>query len=99
MELYKRLNEEGITIIIITHDMQLAAEYAKRVVIMRNGTILCEGSPKEVFVQRQLLESTFLKPPQITILSQMLSDYGIPPDVLSVDEMVDILTQLIRRGS
>jgi len=99
MELYKRLNEEGITIIIITHDMQLAAEYAKRVVIMRNGTILCEGSPKEVFVQRQLLESTFLKPPQITILSQMLSDYGIPPDVLSVDEMVDILTQLIRRES
>nr|MDO8043892.1 energy-coupling factor transporter ATPase [Candidatus Baldrarchaeota archaeon] len=99
MELYKRLNEEGITIIIITHDMQLAAEYAKRVVIMRNGTILCEGPPKEVFVQRQLLESTFLKPPQITLLSQLLSDYGIPPDVLSVDEMVDILTQLIRRGS
>lgn len=95
MEFYKNLNEkEGKTIIVITHDMNLVAEYAKRIVVLRNGEILCDGPTREVFSQSELLGTTYLRPPQVTRLGQLLSAYGIPGDVLTVDEMRSILAQL-----
>ena len=43
MEMLKRLNRFGHTIIIITHSMQVAAEYADRILVMKNGRILSDG--------------------------------------------------------
>jgi energy-coupling factor transport system ATP-binding protein len=88
MELAKALNEEGKTVIIISHDMNLVAEYCDRVVVMWNGKILIEGTTREVFSKPQVLAQSSLKPPQITQLAQRL---GFPPDILTVDEMIDLL--------
>jgi len=87
MDLCTALHKEGNTIIVITHDMNLAAEYSERVVVLKDGEILCEGTPKEVFSQVETLEKTYLKPPQVTRLSQRLAEYGIPSTMLTVDEM------------
>jgi len=95
MDLCKALNEEGNTIIVITHDMNLAAEYSERVVVLKDGEILCEGVPKEVFAQVELLEKTYLKPPQVTRLSQRLAEYGIPSAMLTVDEMQQNMVKLM----
>jgi len=88
MDLAKELNKEGKTVIIISHDMNLIAEYCDRVVVMWNGKILIEGTTREVFSKPQVLAQSSLKPPQITQLAQIL---GLPPDILTVDEMIDLL--------
>lgn len=49
MELFKKINETGVNIILITHDMEVANKYAKKIVVLHNGQIIQSGTPKEVF--------------------------------------------------
>lgn len=81
--------KEGHTIVIITHEMPIVAQYARRVVVLGQGQVLLDGTTGEVFAEPELLAQTFVKPPQITRLAQALGDYGIPRDILSVSEMYD----------
>lgn len=80
--------QEGHTIVIITHEMPIVAQYAQRVVVLGRGQVLMDGSTREVFAEPELLAKTFVKPPQITRLAQALSSHGIPKNILSVQEMV-----------
>lgn len=91
MDLIAALNRKGHTIIFITHDMQLVAQYAKRVILMGKGSIMADGGPREVLSQSSLLAETYLKPPQITCLAQKLANYGIPENIISVDELLEVL--------
>lgn len=98
MEILCKLNERGRTIIVITHDMELAAKYARRIVVLRYGEILLDGTPEYVFSQTETLASTQLHPPQITRLAQRLTPYGVPPDVLTVEELADQLRSIASGG-
>jgi len=98
MDFYKRLNDEGKTIIIITHDMNLAAEYAERTIVLKAGKILLDGPTREVYSKTKELESTYLRPPQVTRLFQKLGEYGFPADVLTVDEALDYMVGLMESG-
>jgi energy-coupling factor transport system ATP-binding protein len=80
----------GTTIITITHAMSLAADYCDRVIAMRQGQILLDGTPREVFAQRVALATTFVKPPSIT---QLALELGINPPPLNVDEAVVMLQE------
>lgn len=82
----RSLNHAGTTVVMITHDMDLIAEYAERVLVMGNGRVLLDGPTRDVFQESQLLAQTFIAPPQITRLAQSLSEAGVPPDVLTTDE-------------
>jgi energy-coupling factor transport system ATP-binding protein len=96
LSLVQRLHESGHTVLIITHDMLLVARFAKRVLVLRDGQILLDGTPRYVFGQPDLLRSTFLAPPPITSLGQALPEF-FKDTVLSVDEMVDrTMAALIR---
>lgn len=64
--------EKGKTILIITHDMNIVSLYAKRVVVMANGRVVGEGTPREVFSQPKLMEQAYLRRPQIADLSDTL---------------------------
>src|SRR4030067_81074 len=57
------LNAEGRTIMLITHDMRLVADYARRVVVMGSGRILLDCDPKGAFYDLQVLQSSSLEPP------------------------------------
>ncbi len=91
MNLVKKLNQNGHTVIFITHDMALVAEFAQRAIVLCNGEILADGGVRSIFSRPELLKETFLKPPQITALAQSLNRYAIPPDVLKVKEMYELL--------
>jgi len=96
MEFLKRLwREEGHTIIIITHEMRIVAQYAQRTVVLGQGRKLLDGPTREVFAQPEVLRQTYVEPPQITRLGQRLSDYGLPSDALSVDEMKDAFRKVV----
>jgi len=90
MEILLDLNRQGRTIIVITHDMELAAKYCRRVVVLRRGEVWMDGTPKEVFGQPERLSQTRLSPPQVTLLAQSLASYGFPQDVMSTEEFVSL---------
>lgn len=96
MELFKKVNEETkTTVIIITHNMRLVAEYTKRVVIMAQGRKLFDGSVREAFMREDILKQAFLKPPMITSFATELHDtFGFPKNILSVDEMISYTEKL-----
>jgi len=85
MELVKRLNEGGSTIIAVTHTMWVVAEYAHRAVVMRDGKVALQGTVREVFAEEDLLRDASLRPPHIVSFSNSL---GFP--VLSVEEMLKV---------
>lgn len=97
MEMLKKLNSEGKTIIFITHNMRLVAEYAHRAVIMSDGEVLLDGSTKEVFNAFDVLAKAQLKPPQITILASKLRDYHDGRTVLTVNEFYSTVKPLMEK--
>lgn len=92
MEIFKELRNRGHTIVIITHDMKLVYENCDRVVVMNDGQILLDGTPRQVFSQVDILKSAYIKPPQITQLAYALTEYGIPTTVYMVDEFLNLFT-------
>ena len=85
----------GITIVLITHYMDEAAQ-ADRVIVMDNGKIILEGKPREVFSNVKQMKDIGLDVPQVTELCYELKSNGINIDtnILNVDEMVNALCQL-----
>ena len=63
MELLLDLNRQGITVLLITHDMELLAEYCKRVIIIGNRTKAFDGTPEELFTRRNDLYELGLSRP------------------------------------
>jgi energy-coupling factor transport system ATP-binding protein len=72
MELLKKLNEKGKTIIMITHDMNLVAKYAKTVAVMSNGEIIFNGTVEELFERDDVMNEAKLFPPPLIRLSRIL---------------------------
>jgi len=96
MDAILKLNKEGITIIHITHFMDEAVN-ADRVIVMEDGKVALEGTPKQVFSKVEELKTIGLDVPQVTLLSHDLNEEGInlPKDIITVDEMVRELCQLL----
>jgi len=89
--LAKKLNETGHTVIMISHDMNLITQYAKRTIAMCQGEVLLDGPTADVFSQVDTLKKTFIRPPPISLLSKELTPYGISTDTLTVDSLVSSL--------
>ena len=95
MDTIQKLNkEEGITIILITHFMDEAA-LADRIIVIDQGDIAIDGTPKDVFVQVEKLRQIGLEVPIITDLAYRLRNQGInvPNDIITAEEMVNYLCQ------
>lgn len=88
MELVKQLNEQGHTIIAVTHTMWVVAAYAHRVVVVHDGRILLDGPTREVMAREEELRVASLKPSQIVRLGNRL---GAP--LLTVDEAAEALVR------
>lgn len=96
MESVTRLNQEGRTIVLITHDMRLVAEHAQRVVVMAGGRVLLDSDVSGAFSDLMLLRQSNLEPPPVTLLAHRLSEHGVPKDIISPRELV--LRLLMLRG-
>ncbi|GCE45649.1 energy-coupling factor transport system ATP-binding protein [Thermosporothrix hazakensis] len=92
MQLLCELQQQGKTILLITHDMTLVAEYCQRVVAFRDGSLVFTGTPTTLFSTPELLQRTGLQPPQAAALAnrfrQTLPD--LPP-LITVRQWVEAL--------
>ncbi|KMT22017.1 ABC transporter ATP-binding protein [Clostridium cylindrosporum] len=61
MEFLKRLNSEGVTVIMITHDMHLMLEYISRVLVFSDGEIIADNTPVEILTNHEIIEKANLK--------------------------------------
>jgi energy-coupling factor transport system ATP-binding protein len=74
LEVSRQLHRMGKTVIVITHHLYLMPDYANRAIVMGKGTILLDAPLRQAYHQTDLLESTYLTPPQSVELSQKLSE-------------------------
>jgi len=92
MELLKRLNESGKTILVVTHDMEIVAKYSPRTVVMSEGRILADGPTRTLLRDEQTLVRAHLRAPPVVRLSKMLSEAAaMPCEAVTLEEMVGIL--------
>lgn len=85
--LLQDLKREGKTIIVVTHDMQLVAEDADRVVVMADGRIVGSGTPAEIFTDAELLARAGLRVPP---LAQALTPLTRHPELRTVTRVADL---------
>jgi len=84
----KKLNQIGKTVILITHDMNIVAEYANRTIVMKSGEIFLDGATRDVFSGLEKLREAHIEPPLVTRLSLDLKMKGINiPVMLTVGEL------------
>ena len=70
--------EQGITVILVSHSMEDVAKYVGRIIVMNQGEVMFDDTPKQVFGHYKELESVGLAAPQVTYLMHELHDAGIP---------------------
>ena len=85
--LIHRLSERGSTVICVTHDMPLVADVSERMIVMWNAKIIADGTPKQVFSNREVMERTHIAPPQIAQISMDLKARKGKEAVLSVADL------------
>jgi len=86
INLIRELHDKGKTIILITHDMGLVSHVAERVLLMKEGKILKDGTLKDVFSDKKALDETFLDQPYALKLSLAWGmGINITPDQLIED--------------
>jgi energy-coupling factor transporter ATP-binding protein EcfA2 len=85
------LRAAGTTVVCVTHDISLLAEMSDRLVVLHEGRVAVDGRPRDVLSDREVLDATGLRPPQVTELSVALPGRSGRPVALSVGELVDEL--------
>jgi cobalt/nickel transport system permease protein len=102
VRLLRHLNSHhGYTLIMVTHDINIASMIATRVIILDQGEIVADGTPREILTDRSLLENSRLEPPLLTRLFQELDAYssGSVPIPLTIEEALENLACLKQKHS
>lgn len=94
----RALNQvEDVTVILITHYMEEAI-YADHIVVMDNGKIKMQGTPKEIFSRVKELKALRLDVPQVTLLAYELQKSGmpLPNGIITTEELINELSKIIQ---
>ena len=100
--LIRRLNSEGRTVIWITHNMEEAAEHARRIIVLDHGKVVLDGTPQQVFAEEDVLRRANLTIPYAARLVRELKRRGadLPGQAVTVEHAYrEILSWLQRRDA
>ena len=79
LDMVRQMKENlHMTIVLVSHSMDDVAEYADRILVMNDGTLMMDGTPQEVFARYQELEPIGLAAPQMVYIMQYLKELGLP---------------------
>lgn len=97
MKIMKNLCQQGIAVVMITHDMRLVQEYAERVIVMSEGSIYYDGKPSGLFEKSDMLEQANLRPTLLHQLVRAIPDLKIfnKGQIRTTQDLVEVL----QRGS
>ncbi len=81
----KKLHDEmGITVLLVSHSMEDVANYVSRIMVMNDGVLTYDGTPREVFAHYKELENIGLSAPQVTYIMQDLKQTGFDVDTSAI---------------
>ncbi len=86
----KIYQEEGKSVIMVSHDMELVANYATRLVVISDGQKIADDDPYKVFQQKDIMARAKLDPPEVARLAQKLSKSGFPEDVIQLERFIHV---------
>ncbi len=94
------LNEKGVTVILISHNLDLVAELAKRVIFLKQGKVSYDGSKTDFFKQVEKLKEEGIQAPETWQLFHSLSDAGfqIRDNIYETEEIIEELLSIFGRG-
>ena len=94
----KKLHRAGVTIIFVSHAMEDIAALASRVIVLAQGRILFEGTPRKLFGQAEILDRAGLLPPPITQIMQkfLRAGFNVNTEIISLDEAEKEIAKLRR---
>lgn len=95
LELFKKLNENGTTIVLVTHDMNIVYEYATDVIVMSDGKIVTHCTPDELFLEET--EKYSLETPILSKFAKMINDGGLKLDyskIHNIDQLVEQISKV-----
>lgn len=98
MSLVETLNQNGTTIVMITHDMDIVAKYATRTIVMKGGEVILDGETHNVFASTEVLKAAFVAPPQCVQLSQRLIANGLQDIIMDEQELAEAVIQTCKEG-
>ena len=86
----RALNEQGTTVVMVCHDMEVVLDFAKEIIVMNRGEIVATGQTRQILGDKTILDKARLLPPQIAQTAMLLNF----TDVFSVEEMISKIKQL-----
>ena len=95
MSLFKNLHDQGTTLIVVTHDMNLVYGYATDVIVMDQGKIVYQGNPHDLFDQN--VDCYSLETPLITKLIQSLENKGYKFDLEKISSLDDVVKEIAKQ--
>ncbi len=95
MDMMSELNREGVTIIMISHDMELVHDYADHVLVLNHGSLIGDGCCRTIMTDMKQLKSASVLPAQIPMLAMKLGKNFV--GVSYVDDMVERIHELRQR--
>ena len=96
LDILNKLNKEGISIIISSHDIEMVNQFADKIYVLYNGEIIDYGSKNQIFSNKELLNKAHLKAPVTTEILYKLKDNGLDVDCekISIDEVVEEILKI-----
>lgn len=98
-DLVLKLNKEGKTVMVITHDMKFVAQVAERTILMADGRIIGDGPTRSILMDVEMLKNASIKPPQIAELCDGLKKFGLNFNALNVNEAFEAFSKYIKGKS
>ena len=97
-DIIKHLNDLGTTVLMITHRVDYAAAYAHRAIVMNGGEVAFDGPVLELISHPELMQANALELPDITKLALQLRKHGVPPWIISYEQLEAYLHQLVENS-
>lgn len=100
LDCVKKLHDEmGITVILVSHSMEDVANYVDRIIVMNDGVLTYDDTPKNIFAHYKELEAIGLAAPQVTYIMNDLKEAGFDVDTtaITVEEAKDTVLKALKR--
>lgn len=100
LKLITKLNADGMTVIMVSHNADCIAEYARRILILDDGSLAADGTPQELFADAERMNGLHLGVSRSREIGMLLSENGfdISPEICTYNELLSAVIGILKGG-